>query len=62
MKNRGRSKSKSRYGNCSLTRDQYAFCKQTDHWKKDYPELKKNKLKEKTEKSSEVNVAKSDGN
>ena len=46
--NCGRSKSRSRYGNCSLTRDQYAFCKQTGQWKKDYPQLKKkNKLKEK---------------
>ena len=62
-KNRGRTKSKSRYGNCSLTHDQRAFCKQTDHRKKDYPELKKkNKMKAKSGIPSEVNVAKSDGN
>jgi len=60
---RGRSKSRSRYRNRSLTRDQYAICKQTGHWKKDCPELKKkNKMKEKSEKPSEVNVAKSDEN
>ena len=29
--NRGRSKSRSRYGNRSLTRNQCAFCKQTCH-------------------------------
>jgi len=53
--NRGRSKSRSRYGNCSLTCDQCAFCKQTGHWKQDYPKLKKkNKLKEKLGKLSEV--------
>ena len=34
--NNGRSKSKSQYGNHSLTRDQCVFCKQTGHWKKDY--------------------------
>ena len=46
--NRGRSKSRSRYGNRNLTGYQGAFCKQTGHWKKDYPELKKkNKMKEK---------------
>jgi len=61
--NRSISKLKSRYGNRSLTRDLYAFCKQTDHWKNDCPELKKkNKLKEKSRKPSEVNVTKPDGN
>jgi len=61
--NRGRSKSRSRYNNRSLTRDQCAFCKQTGHWNKDCPELKKkNKMKEKSGKPSEVNVAKSGGN
>jgi len=38
---RGRSKSRSRYGNHSLTYDQCTFCKQTGHWKKDCPQLKK---------------------
>ena len=61
--NHGRLKSKSRYGNRSLTRDQCAFCKLTGHWKKDCPELKKKKkLKEKSVKPSEMNVAKSDRN
>jgi len=46
-----------------LTRDQCALCKQIDHWKKDRPELKKkNIMKEKSGKSSEVNVTKSDRN
>ena len=49
--NQGRSK--SRYGNHRLTRDQCAFYKQTGHWKKNFPELKKkNKLKEKSGKPS----------
>ena len=61
--NRGRSKSRSQFGDRSLTREQCAFCKQTDHWKNDCPKLKKkNKMKEKSGKPSEVNVAKSDGN
>jgi len=39
------------------------ICKQTGRWKKDCSELKKkNKMKEKSEKLSEVNVTKSDGN
>jgi len=58
--NRDRSKLKSRYGNRSLTRDPCVVCKQIGHWKKNYLELKKkNKLKEKSEKTSEVNVSKS---
>ena len=57
-----RSKLKSRYGNRSLTHGQCIFCKQTGLWKKDCPKLKKkNKLKKKLEKSSEMNIAKSDG-
>ena len=56
-------KFRSRYDNRSLTRDQCAFCKQTGHWKKDCSKLKKkNKMKEKLGKPSEVNVTKSDGN
>jgi len=46
-----------------LTPDHCAFFKQSVHWEKDSPELKKkNRAKEKSEKSSEVNIAKSDGN
>jgi len=61
--NRGRSKSRSRYSNRSLTRDQCAFCKETGHWKKNCPKLKKkNKMMEKLGKLSEVNVVKSHGN
>ena len=62
-KNRDRSKSRSKFGNHSLTRDQCTFCKQNEHWKKECSELKKkNKLKEKSVKPSEVNVAKLDEN
>jgi len=61
--NHCRSKSGSRYSNCSLTRDQYAFCKQTGHRKKDCPKLKKKiRAKKKSVKPSEVNVTRSDGN
>ena len=61
--NRDKLKSRSRYDNHSLTRDQCVFCKQTCHWKKACPKLKKkNKMNEKSEKPSEVNVTKSDEN
>ena len=61
--NRGKSKLRLRFGNCSLTRDQCEFCKQNEYWKKDCPKLnKKNKLKEKSVKPSEVNIAKSNRN
>jgi len=53
--NRGRSKLRSRFDNCSFTWDYCAFYKQNGHWKKKCPELKKkNKLKEKSIKPSEV--------
>ena len=51
--NHGRSK--SRYSNHRLTRDQCAFCKQIGHWKKDCPELKKkNRAKENSRKPRQV--------